>query len=114
MEPVVVRIGAYKGAGDTINRRNSTEEFRMVQALLMNQTAEFWLNSVGTDLQKSREEIMDLWENPCTDPVRLAYRKYITVRRFFREGRVEPARAHYYLLCLFLISLCLLDVNDNT
>lgn len=98
VEPVVVRIGAYKGAGDTINRRNSTEEFRMVQSLLMNQTAEFWLKSVEADLQKSREEIMDLWENPCTDPMRLAYRKYITVR-FPLENRVEPATA-YYMYCV--------------
>jgi len=37
LEPLVVRIGAYKGAGDTLNRRNSTEEFRMVQETLVQQ-----------------------------------------------------------------------------
>ncbi|GAB5031593.1 signal peptide peptidase [Nannochloropsis oceanica] len=94
VEPVVVRIGAYKGAGDTINRRNSTEEFRMVQSLLMNQTAEFWLKSVEADLQKSREEIMDLWENPCTDPMRLAYRKYITASLYFDQVKEMIAIRH--------------------
>lgn len=37
LEPLVVRIGAYKSAGDTLNRRNSTEEFRMVQETLVRQ-----------------------------------------------------------------------------
>lgn len=90
VEPVVVRIGAYKGAGDTINRRNSTEEFREVQSLLVNQTADFWLDSVARDLQKPKEEILTLWEDPITDPVRLAYRKYITVR--VKYGKIINSR----------------------
>lgn len=90
VEPVVVRIGAYKGAGDTINRRNSTEEFREVQSLLVNQTADFWLDSVARDLQKPKEEILALWEDPISDPVRLAYRKYITVS--VKYGKIINSR----------------------
>lgn len=37
LEPLVVRIGAYKSAGDTLARQNSTEEFRLVQETLVTQ-----------------------------------------------------------------------------
>ena len=35
-------------------------------------------SQVALDLNKTEEEIRGLWENPISDPLRLAYRKYIT------------------------------------
>lgn len=39
-------VGFGRSAGDTINRANSTEAFREVQSLLLQQTAEHWVAQV--------------------------------------------------------------------
>lgn len=55
------------------------------------QTAEYWVQQVAADLNKTEAEVMSLWDTPVSDPMRLAYRRFITASLYYDQVRCSFA-----------------------
>jgi len=62
IEPQVQRIGKYKSFGDTFNRTSISEAQREVISSLLMESSDFWIDSVSSSLNKSREDTLKLWD----------------------------------------------------
>lgn len=40
---------------------------------------------MATDLNKTESEVMSLWDTPVSDPMRLAYRRFITASLYYDQ-----------------------------
>lgn len=63
IEPQVQRIGKYKSFGDTFNRTEISEAQREVISSLLMESSDFWIDTVAKDKNKTREEMIKLWED---------------------------------------------------
>jgi len=62
VEPQVQRIGKYKSFGDSINRTEIAEAQREVISSLLCEASGHWVRNVAASLNKSEEEVLNLWE----------------------------------------------------
>ncbi len=56
------------------------------------QTADYWVKQVASDLNKTEAEVMSLWDTPVSDPLRLAYRRYITASLYYDQVKRQNAQ----------------------
>lgn len=61
IEPQVQRIGKYKSFGDTFNRTTISEAQREVLSSLLTESSEYWAHTVARALNKSVEDVRDIW-----------------------------------------------------
>lgn len=86
IEPQVQRIGKYKSAGDSINRRNISEAQREIVSALLTEASSYWVNSIASDLNTTTEEIRSLWSDAgIKTPYDYRRRGFITGVRYLDQ-----------------------------